>query len=445
MNSDKRQRDRSTSHSSVEVMNEAMRLQEREKMNSPFTFKWGDDPFASDDKGLDPVPFMDGNDSSLSDGGADLRGDMLDSSDGNSFPEPDAVVDLISDVNVAPAATIDKPKPISSRKRSLNSSENSQSDGVVSRRKKKPKGMPKRPLSAYNLYFQSERAKILAATESEGGKIGFEGLGKIIGKKWREVNPDERKVYEELAKKDSTRYRKEMEVYNERKSKKRDDEKQKQGSSYAETSSNTSGMDQVGAQPQTSKPFDFSAAAFQGHPNSSTSFKAEESYAPQPLAQTTLSASAQEFARSQVALPTRPAAVQAGPQTFSNFVPADPPQVAYQLQFNKAVQPSQQTSLSNTSAPPVPQFSSITVPTPPVGAEQVSPPSSFPMPPGMEIYLNERKYRVQYACYSMARDAAKQYVESFTGAPAEGSRPTAQSSQQPKLQCSADIVQDYRF
>lgn len=78
------------------------------------------------------------------------------------------------------------------------------------RRKKKPKSLPKRPLSAYNLYFQSVRAKLNA----EGGnKVGFHELGKIVGKKWKSLPETEHKIYKELASQDTERYRKEMEQY----------------------------------------------------------------------------------------------------------------------------------------------------------------------------------------------------------------------------------------
>jgi HMG (high mobility group) box len=78
------------------------------------------------------------------------------------------------------------------------------------RRKKKPKSLPKRPLSAYNLYFQSVRAKL----NSEGGsKVGFHELGKIVGKKWKLLPESEHKIYKELAIQDTERYRKEMDKY----------------------------------------------------------------------------------------------------------------------------------------------------------------------------------------------------------------------------------------
>jgi len=143
-------------------------------------------------------------------------------------------------------------------------------------RPKKPKNKPKRPLSAYNIFFKDERAKILAGIpdkkgedgedDDEGnenddkkngdgsgeegdkdgdgkndngsdggdgdsknddskkvsgkkrkrvphGKIGFESLAKIVGQRWKELPPEELDVYKKRAEEDMKRYRKEMEAY----------------------------------------------------------------------------------------------------------------------------------------------------------------------------------------------------------------------------------------
>lgn len=121
-------------------------------------------------------------------------------------------------------------------------------------RPKKPKNKPKRPLSAYNIFFKDERAKILAGIpdkkegeeeeddegkEKDGdkadnedekdtdgkktvgkkrkrvphGKIGFESLAKIVGQRWKELPPEELDTYKKRAEEDMKRYRKEMEAY----------------------------------------------------------------------------------------------------------------------------------------------------------------------------------------------------------------------------------------
>lgn len=77
---------------------------------------------------------------------------------------------------------------------------------------KKPAGMPKRALSAYNVFFHKERPRIFAQSKS---RIGFEELGKIIGRRWRNLTPKQRRVYEEEAGKDEIRYRHEMDLFDE--------------------------------------------------------------------------------------------------------------------------------------------------------------------------------------------------------------------------------------
>lgn len=79
--------------------------------------------------------------------------------------------------------------------------------------KKKPKGLPKRPLSAYNLFFQHERIRVYAAAES--GRVSFEELGKLVGKRWRALSDMERKKYDKLADAEVERYRQERNAYEE--------------------------------------------------------------------------------------------------------------------------------------------------------------------------------------------------------------------------------------
>lgn len=88
-------------------------------------------------------------------------------------------------------------------------------------RAKKPKDMPRRPLSAYNIFFKEERARMLAEggvtgeTSSQGdkSKIGFEAMAKTIGKRWRESPPEMLESYKQQAKDDMERYRREMDEY----------------------------------------------------------------------------------------------------------------------------------------------------------------------------------------------------------------------------------------
>ena len=249
----------------------------------------------------------------------------------------------------------------------------------TSRRKKKPKGMPKRPLSAYNLYFQAQRAGILARDESEGGreKIGFEGLGKIIGKQWKGLSEKDRKKYHKLAEKESVRYRKEMEVYNEQKAKKLEEEKKAN-----------------------------SSVDFTSDPNES--LKMEEIHLPNlntfqsKEAIETISRGTGPSERDVIQFP-QPTLLSS---TSSAFV-MPPPMPAELLSINQGrshLHEGQQTP----SFPPPPSRK------PSIDSNKML------LPPGMEIILSdkdgkERKYCVEYKCYSMPREEAHQFIQSITG------------------------------
>lgn len=83
-------------------------------------------------------------------------------------------------------------------------------------------GKPRRPLSSYNLFFKHARAKILEKTPSkyEGGKprrshgkIGFASLARSVAAQWNNIEPDDRKKFDQLAAEDKERYNREMEVW----------------------------------------------------------------------------------------------------------------------------------------------------------------------------------------------------------------------------------------
>jgi len=124
--------------------------------------------------------------------------------------------------------------------------------------KKKPKDKPKRPLSAYNFFFKEEREKILKVVlaedpskiqtnpeaddyldeaaigrlKKEGGKVSFEEMGKIIGQRWKNIDPDRLSTYSEMASEDTERYKTEMQAYNGRQEAKMRSEAMKQPVSY---------------------------------------------------------------------------------------------------------------------------------------------------------------------------------------------------------------------
>jgi hypothetical protein len=122
---------------------------------------------------------------------------------------------------------------------------------------KKPADMPRRPLSAYNLFFSEERERILleidpkraqekqaeAAEEASGeskpkalprpllpspqkkrrphrkthGKISFKLLAQMVGRRWKALADENRKYYQELAQEDMKRQERAMEEYYDKK------------------------------------------------------------------------------------------------------------------------------------------------------------------------------------------------------------------------------------
>lgn len=98
---------------------------------------------------------------------------------------------------------------------------------------KKPKDKPKRPLSAYNFFFQQERKEIIArlpgdkAIENDGlteeqrrsrhrkthGKIGFADLARTIADKWKSLGVSEKEIFESRANAEKERYQSELDAW----------------------------------------------------------------------------------------------------------------------------------------------------------------------------------------------------------------------------------------
>jgi hypothetical protein len=103
-------------------------------------------------------------------------------------------------------------------------------------RRKNDKDKPKRPLSAYNIFFKEERERILEelpayiikkdwvekndvknkkrkGSKADFKKIDFQCLAKLIGKRWQSLEKGLLEQYKTRAEADLKRYRSEMEMY----------------------------------------------------------------------------------------------------------------------------------------------------------------------------------------------------------------------------------------
>eukprot|EP00977_Amphora_coffeiformis_P010146 scaffold2363_cov159-Amphora_coffeaeformis.AAC.8 len=97
------------------------------------------------------------------------------------------------------------------------------------RRNSKDKGAddlkPKRPLSAYNLFFKQERIVLLESlpVRAEGkprrshGKLGFVDMARIISHRWKNIDERTKAYFDHLAHLERDRYDREMSTYHKQK------------------------------------------------------------------------------------------------------------------------------------------------------------------------------------------------------------------------------------
>lgn len=82
---------------------------------------------------------------------------------------------------------------------------------------------PKRPLTAYNLYFHSERLRLIESRSTKNnkgkivkGKVAFAEMARIISKRWNEADSSIRAPFCHKANVEKLRYLREKQEYNDK-------------------------------------------------------------------------------------------------------------------------------------------------------------------------------------------------------------------------------------
>lgn len=77
---------------------------------------------------------------------------------------------------------------------------------------------PRRPMTAYNFFFKSERQTLSDEyTDDKNQKLRFTELARAVGARWRSLSPEEKQRFEDMASSDKQRYIDEMNDWRNRK------------------------------------------------------------------------------------------------------------------------------------------------------------------------------------------------------------------------------------
>lgn len=157
---------------------------------------------------------------------------------------------MTMNMNDPPAETWDVKRELTDEA-SVATDANSNADSKKKRSWKKPKDKPMRPLSAYNMFFQNQRERIVAGktgdptpeeiqqsvikmltSKTRGpkrrqdrvshGQISFGDLARTIAAKWKSIDPKLKAIYNHYAAQEKVRYKKEVVIWKEKKEREHD-------------------------------------------------------------------------------------------------------------------------------------------------------------------------------------------------------------------------------
>mmetsp|Transcript_33527 Transcript_33527/g.77299 ORF Transcript_33527/g.77299 Transcript_33527/m.77299 type:complete len:403 (-) Transcript_33527:344-1552(-) len=260
-------------------------------------------------------------------------------------------------------------------------------------RKKKTKSLPKRPMTAYGIFLQQERAN--SKRKSEGGTtdeishdsgVDMEDMGNLSNAKadfvdtkadikWQGLQESERKIFQELADRENERYRKET------------DERHKKGETTTEV---PAPVPAVPAQPQSPLGTGSSRAAYRSTSAQASHFSPYSSRPPATHP------------------PPPPPSAYTHPVLTQYPNPYVPSTYRPDSHINRGTSGSTRNSSDwniHDYFPPLPS-----------PGVHFGRPNGPPLPPWTEITLPDengrpKRYTVQYAVYRMSREEAAKYMD----------------------------------
>jgi len=158
------------------------------------------------------------------------NGDAIMAASSYSSKERD-LADLVKSTPPPRLAMLGNTSPMNNPAKVTGKNGDDQKKRRKKRKKKwtKPEGKPKRPLSAYNIFFAKERILMLGkdvpTAEQEAlkkkvhckthGKISFAVMARTIGAKWRGLGSNDKKFFEDRARGEKARYLAELAIWKE--------------------------------------------------------------------------------------------------------------------------------------------------------------------------------------------------------------------------------------